>query len=84
MEITTHTPDNGRLVTVQVQYTSANTTWFIEDAVEDVYSIADIDGNLLIHQGGYRIPLLIQGRQGRRSIMIMVRYGAYQPEYVTR
>ena len=61
MEITTYNPDKGRLVTVQVQYTSANTTWFIEDAVEDVYSITDIGGDLLIREPGYRTPLLIQG-----------------------
>ena len=49
MEITTYTPDKGRLVTVQVHYTSAaNTT-------------TDIDGDLLIHEPGYRIPLLLQG-----------------------
>lgn len=62
MEITTYNPDKGRLVTVQVQYSSANTTWFEEeDEVEGVYSITDIDGDLLICEPGYRIPLLIQG-----------------------
>jgi hypothetical protein len=61
MEITTYNLDKGRLVTVQVQYTSANTTWFEENEVESVYSITDIDGDLLIHEPGYRISLLIQG-----------------------
>ena len=61
MEITTYSPDKGRLVTVEVQYTSANTTWFEKDDPEGVYSITDIDGDLLIQEPGYRIPLLIQG-----------------------
>ena len=61
MEITTYTPDKGRLVTVDAHYTSANTTWFKEDDPEGVYSITDIDGDLLIQEPGYHIPLLIQG-----------------------
>ena len=61
MEITTYNPDKGRLVTIQVHYTSANTTWFEQDELENVYSITDIDGDLLICEPGYRTPLLIQG-----------------------
>jgi hypothetical protein len=61
MEIATYNPDKGRLVTVQVHYTSANTTWFEKDELEGVYSITDINGGLLIHEPGYRIPLMLQG-----------------------
>jgi len=61
MEIPSYSPDKGRLVTIEVQYTTANTTWFKEDDPDGVYSITDIDGDLLIREPGYRIPLLIQG-----------------------
>jgi len=61
MEITTYNPDKGRLVTLDVQYTTANTTWFEEDDPDGVYSITDIGGDLLIRDPGYRTPLLIQG-----------------------
>ncbi|HHB77470.1 MAG TPA: hypothetical protein ENK84_13185 [Desulfobulbus sp.] len=61
MEITSYNTDKGRLVTVEVQFTSAKTTWFKEDDPDGVYSITDIDGDLLIQEPGYRIPLLIQG-----------------------
>ena len=61
MEITTYNPDKGRLVSHEVQYTSANNTWFEEDDPEGVYPIMDIHGELLIREPRYRAPLLIQG-----------------------
>ena len=60
MEIPTYNPDKGRLVYVQV-HTSVNTSWFEEEELEDVYSITNIDGDLLIREPGYRTSLLIQG-----------------------
>ena len=61
MEITAYNSAKGRLMTVRVQYTSENTTWFEEvPGTEWIYSITDTNGGLLIREPEYRTPLLVR------------------------
>lgn len=61
MEITVYNPAKGRHETIRVEFNRGNTTWF-EDipSSEGICSITDIDGDLLIRESGYTIPLLVQ------------------------
>ncbi len=61
MQITAYNPAKGRYETISVTLESGNTTWF-EDGSESegIYSITDVDGDLLIRESGYSIPLLAQ------------------------
>lgn len=61
MEITAYNPAKGRHETILVTFKPGNTTWF-EDGPESegIYSITDVDGDLLIRESGYSIPLLAQ------------------------
>jgi len=49
----------GRLETLNFEFTPENTTWF--DDVEDyeIYRISDAFGGLLIQESGYSYPVLI-------------------------
>lgn len=61
MEITAFNPDKGRHETIVVEFDQENTTWFDDiPSSEGIYSITDIDGDLLIRESGYSIPLLVQ------------------------
>jgi hypothetical protein len=63
MQITVRDPLRGRLVTIDVEFTDANTTWFDHcENDDDIYLITDIDEGLLIKELGYAYPLLIQGK----------------------
>jgi hypothetical protein len=62
MEITVANPQKGRLETIEVTITEANTTWFDDcESPRDIYRITDIDGNLLIAENDYTYPMLIYG-----------------------
>ncbi len=60
MHQTVYNPQKGRLETIDITLTDTNTTWF--DAADDrsgVSLIADVEGGLLIGDGGYSYPVLI-------------------------
>jgi hypothetical protein len=60
MQISACNPQKGRLETIEIEFTEKKTTWFDDcDSQEDIYTITDIDGGLLIRQFGYRYPVLI-------------------------
>jgi hypothetical protein len=58
-DITIYNTLEGRLETVNFEFTPENTTWF--DDVEDylIYRVADAFGGLLIQETGYTYPILI-------------------------
>jgi hypothetical protein len=60
MEMTVYNPQKGRLETIDVAITKDNTTWF-EARVDndDIYSITDFKGGLLIQELGYSYPFWI-------------------------
>jgi len=60
MEMIVYNPQKGRLETIDVNITKSNTTWF-DDCVQDdeIYSITDIKGGLVIHKLGYDYPIWI-------------------------
>ncbi len=61
METTVYNPAKGGHETIRVTFDHNNTTWFEEALVSDgVYSITDINGDLLICELGYTIPMLLQ------------------------
>lgn len=62
MEVTICNPQKGRLETIEVSMDATNTTWF-NDRQEpaDIYTITDIDGDLLIKENNYNHPVLIYG-----------------------
>jgi len=60
MEITIANPQNGRLETIDIEFTDQNTTWFEDcEMANQVYKITDFEGCLLISQFGYYYPILI-------------------------
>lgn len=60
MELLVYNPQKGRLETIKVEFTAENTTWF-EDSWkgEDVASITDVDGCLLIQPNSLDRPVLV-------------------------
>ena len=57
METTVYNPQKGRLETVEVEFTSINTTWFGQCRnVDDISMITDLDGDMLISESGYAYP----------------------------
>lgn len=58
MQKTVYNPQKGRLESINVNFTAANTTWF-DDADAGISLIADYDGGLLIADNGYSYPILI-------------------------
>jgi hypothetical protein len=60
MAMTVYNPQKGRLETIGAVITPENTTWF-EDCLQDqdIHTITDVQGGLLIHQLGYNYPLWI-------------------------
>jgi hypothetical protein len=62
MEKTIYNPQKGRLETVDVEFKDCNTTWFNEsDNFQDIYSITDFEGGLLISTCDYGYPVWIDG-----------------------
>jgi hypothetical protein len=60
MEMTVYNPQKGRLETIDAVITVENTTWFENCAREnDIYTITDFEGGLLIREHGYRHPTWI-------------------------
>ncbi len=60
MEIAVYNPGKGHHETIRIEFDPENTTWFDEDSSsEGIYSITDVNGDLLIRESGYSIPLLI-------------------------
>jgi hypothetical protein len=60
MQISVCNPYKARLETIDIEFTDKNTTWFDDcDSDDDIYTITDIDGGLLIRKFGYRYPVLI-------------------------
>jgi hypothetical protein len=60
MQISVCNPQKGRLETIDIEFTNKNTTWFDDcNSEEDIYTITDVNGGLLIRQFGYRYPVLI-------------------------
>jgi hypothetical protein len=60
MEMTVYNPQKGRLETIDAAITQENTTWF-EDCLhdQDIHTITDVEGGLLIRELGYSYPLWI-------------------------
>jgi len=60
MAMTVYNPQKGRLETIDAAITQENTTWF-EDCLQDqdIHTITDVQGGLLIRQLGYSYPLWI-------------------------
>lgn len=60
MEIKVYNPQKGRLETVDVEFTNANTTWFCNYSdARDISMITDFDGGLLISEFDYTYPIRI-------------------------
>jgi len=62
MTTTVYNSSKQRLETVNVELTNENTTWF-DDATnaQDVHTITDVDGSLLIAQLSYNYPVWFDG-----------------------
>jgi prophage tail gpP-like protein len=62
MTTTVYNSSKQRLETVDVELTNQNTTWF-DDATnaQDVHTITDLDGGLLIAQLSYNYPIWFDG-----------------------
>jgi hypothetical protein len=60
MEMEVYNPQKGRLETIDATLTEENTTWF-ENCTDsqDVYTITDFEGDLLIGEFGYTYPVRI-------------------------
>ncbi len=61
MELTVANPMEGRLMTIKMEYTKENTTWFDCFENDDIYSITDSDGSLIVKECNYTYPVIIQG-----------------------
>lgn len=60
MQITVYNPQKGRLETIDVEYNKNNTTWFIRYRQnDDIYSITDFQGGILIKDFDYTSPFWI-------------------------
>lgn len=60
METTVYNPQKGRLETINVEFTTDNTTWFSQCRnANDISMITDFDGSILISEFGYTYPLRI-------------------------
>jgi len=57
---TVYNPQKGRLETIDVEYTEQNTTWFENCRnAQDIYTITDFKGGILIREFGYTYPFWI-------------------------
>lgn len=60
MTMTVYNPQQARLETIEVEFTDGNTTWFTNCKYDDdIASITDFDGDILIKQFGYTYPIRI-------------------------
>ncbi len=62
MEVTICNPQKGRLETIEDSVNETNTTWFHGcQQTDDIYTITDIDGALLIKENNFNYPVLVYG-----------------------
>ena len=62
MEMVICNPQKGRLETIKATINETNTTWFDDcQELNDIYTITDIEGNLLIKESNFNYPVLIYG-----------------------
>ena len=59
MEITVYNPQKGRLETIDAVITQENTTWFEDCQDNDIHTITDFKGGILIRELGYTYPYWI-------------------------
>jgi hypothetical protein len=60
MEKTVYNPQKGRLETINIDFTDENTTWFDDhEKIEEVYTITDFEGGLVIAGCNYDYPILV-------------------------
>lgn len=60
METTVYNPQKGRLETVEVEFTTDNTTWFNRCTnATDISMITDFDGDILISDCSYNYPIRV-------------------------
>ena len=60
MQVTVYNPQKGRLETIDVEYSNNNTTWFGRYRQDDdIYSITDYQGGILIKDFDYTGPFWI-------------------------
>ena len=57
MELTTYNPQKGRLETLEVEFTTENTTWFEYNRRTSVSTITDFEGGILIKKNDYSYPI---------------------------
>lgn len=62
MEMVVWNSDKQRLVTMDVEFTKENTTWFTDyTKASDIHKLTDVDGGILISKSGYDYPVWIGG-----------------------
>lgn len=62
MTTTAYNTSKQRLETVDVELTDENTTWFDHSTnAQDIYTITDVDGGLLIAELNYNYPIWVDG-----------------------
>lgn len=60
METTVYNPQKGRLETVEVEFTTDNTTWFNHCRnANDISMITDFDGDIIVSEASYNYPIRI-------------------------
>ena len=62
MATTAYNTSKQRLETLDVELTDENTTWFDHSTnAQDIYTITDVDGGLLIAELNYNYPIWVDG-----------------------
>ena len=62
MEMTIFNPQKERLETIEASMNETDTTWFDGcQRTDDIYTITDIEGDLLIKENNFNYPVLICG-----------------------
>lgn len=60
METAVYNPQKGRLETVEVEFTTDNTTWFSRCRnANDISMITDFDGDIIVSECSYNYPIRI-------------------------
>lgn len=60
MEMLICNPQKGRLETIEASINETNTTWFDDcQETDDIYTITDIEGDLLIKENNFNYPVLV-------------------------
>jgi hypothetical protein len=67
MGMAVYNPQKGRLETIEIEFTDANTTWFSHcKNADEVSMITDFEGDILIRKFDYMYPIRIYGRSRAR------------------